>query len=58
MPAPINRAVLAAVSHQALDEGVGVRPPEGGGGALTSRFYHVLEVRPGGYKNRRPRRET
>ena len=51
-------SVVAAVGHQALDEGVGVRPPEGGGGALTSRFCHVLKVRPGGYKNSRPRRKT
>ena len=28
--------VVAAVGHQALDEGVGVRPPEGGGGTLAS----------------------
>ena len=48
--------VVAAVGHQALDEVVGLGPPEGGGGAVASRFCHVFKVRPGGYKNRRPRR--
>ena len=47
--------VVAAVGHQALDEGVGLRPPQGGGGALASWFCHVLKIRPGGCKNR-PRR--
>ena len=47
--------VVAAVGHQALDEGAGLRPPEGGGDTLASWFCHVLKVRPGGYKNRRSR---
>ena len=49
--------VVTAVGHQALDEGVGVGPPQGGGGAFASRFCHPLKVRLGGYKNRRLRRE-
>ena len=49
--------IVAAVGHQALDEGVGLGTPQGGGGALASWFCHVLDVRPGGYENRHSRRE-
>ena len=50
--------VVAAIGDQALDEGVGLGPPQRGGRALASWFCHILEVRLGGYKNRRPRRKT
>ena len=50
--------IVAVVCHQALYQSVGLSPPEGGGGAFTSRFCHVLKVRPGGYKNRPQRRKA
>ena len=51
-------SVVAAIRHQALDEGVGLGPPQGCGGAFASWFCHESKVRLGGYKNRMRRRKT